>query len=82
VYAALSQQREDATKFAVSHKRLTTDNRDVQRAMAIDERHEARDQFVPFVVGEAAKRDVAAKMIVAVRVAAGAPKGTFACDFN
>ena len=35
------------------------------------------------LVGEAAKRDTtAAKMIVTIRVAAGAPKRTFSCDFD
>ena len=43
---------------------------------------QAVDQFLAFEVAHFAERDVAAKMIVAVGVAAGTTQRTFAGDFN
>src|SRR5262245_5163375 len=50
--------------------------------MPIDERHEARNQFVALVVCKPAKSDAAPKMIVAIRVAARTAERTFARDFD
>jgi hypothetical protein len=79
---SLGELRQDSAKLAVTHKRLAADNRDVKGTLAIDERHEARDQFVAFVVGETAQRDAAAEMIVAVGVAAGTTQWTLARDLD
>ena len=49
--AALGQTRQDRTELAVPHEWLAAYDGDMQRPVAIDERHEARDQFVAFEVG-------------------------------
>jgi hypothetical protein len=82
VDAAVGEHRQNLSKLAIPHERLTADNRHVERAMAVNERHEARHQLVAFVVRQAAQRDVAAKMIVTIRVAARTTKRTFSCDFD
>ena len=79
---AFGELRQDLAELAISHERLAADDRDVQRLVAIDHRHEPGDQFIALVVGEATKRYVAAEMLVAVGVAAWTPKRTFACDFD
>src|SRR5436190_3985244 len=69
---SLRELRKDLSELPIAHERLAADNRHVQRAMAVDERHEARHQLVALVVSQPAQRHVAAKMIVAVGVASGA----------
>ena len=54
----------------------------MKRAVAIDHLEHAVDEFLALVIGKAAQRDAAAKMIVAIRVSAGATKRTFSCDFD
>ena len=82
VNIAFRELGKDLAKLAISHERLAADDRDVKRLVAIDHRHEAADQFVALVVGEAAKRHATAEMFVAVRVTARAPQWTFASDFD
>src|SRR5688572_17481686 len=50
--------------------------------MAIDECHEALDELLALVVGQPSKRDVAAKVIVAVGIAARASERTLFRDFD
>ena len=50
--------------------------------VAIDERHETGDELVALVVGEPAQRDVAAKMLVAVGVAARTAQRTLLGDLD
>ena len=76
------QLRQNLVKLAIADERLTADNRHVERTMAIDEGHEARDQLVALVVGEAAQRHATAKVIVAVGVTSGTTQRTFARDLD
>ena len=78
--ALLRQPGEDNAKLTVANKRLAANNRNVQRTMAFDEGHEALDELVALVVREPSEGDVAAEVVVAVRVAARASKRTFLCD--
>ena len=50
--------------------------------MLVDHRHEARHEFVPLVVREPSQRHVAAKVLIAVGVAAGTPQRTFTRDLD
>src|SRR5215203_6331733 len=54
----------------------------MQRPVLIDQGHEPRHQLVAFVIGEAAQRHVATKMLVAVGVAARTAQRTFFGDFD
>ena len=76
------QLRQNLVKLAIADERLSADNRHVERSMAIDKCHEARDQLVALVVGEAAQRHATAKVIVAVGVASGTSQRTFARDLD
>ena len=69
-------------QLAVAHERFAADDRDVQRAVAIDERDDAVDQFLSFEIADLAQREIAAEMIVAVGVAAGAAQRALAGDFD
>src|SRR4029453_12435469 len=80
--SALRELRKNLSKVAIADEWFAPDNRHVNRAMPIDERHEPLDELVTLVVVEPAQRDVAAKMLVAVRVAAGATKRALARDLD
>jgi hypothetical protein len=54
----------------------------VKRALSIDEGQDAVDQLLTFEIADFAERELAAEMIVAVRVAAGTAQRTLACDFD
>jgi hypothetical protein len=55
VNLALGKLRQDLAELAEAHERFAADDRYVQRPVTIDQRHEARNQLVAFVVGEAAQ---------------------------
>ena len=76
------EQRQDGRQLAIADERLAADDRDVQRAMAIDERHDAVDELLALEVADLAQREVAAEMIVAVGVAAGTAERAFAGDLD
>ena len=82
VDAALGQQRQQRVQLAVAHQRFAADDRDVQRTMAIDEREDAVNQLLTLEVADLAQRDLAAEMIVAVGVAAGAVQRALARDLD
>ena len=50
--------------------------------MLVDQAENAVDERLPLVVADFAQRDVAAKMLVAVGVAAGTLQRTLPCDFD
>ena len=79
---ARGKLRQDLSELAVANQRFTTDDRHVERPVAIDERHEALHELVALVVVQASQRDVAAEMIVAVGVAAGTTERTLARDLD
>lgn len=79
---ALGQTRQDRAELAVPHEWLTAAAGDVRRPVAIDHRHEARDQFVACEVGQAAQRDFATQVLVVVGVAVWAAQGTFLGEFD
>src|SRR5262245_15445580 len=54
----------------------------MQRTMTIHEIDHAIDERLPFEIAYFTKRQVAAKMIVAVRIASRTPQRTFACDLD
>ena len=54
----------------------------MQRPVLVDERDDAVDELLAFVVADLAQRDVAAEVVVAVRIAARTVERTLACDFN
>ena len=69
-------------ELAVAHQRFAADDRDVKRPVPIDEVEHAVDEFLSFEVAHLAERDVAAEMIVAVRVAAGTAQRALARDLD
>jgi hypothetical protein len=79
---SLGELWKNLSQLAVTHERLAPDDRDMQWAMAVDKRHEAADKLVALVVGEASKRDIAAQVIIAVRVASRTTKGALSCDLD
>jgi hypothetical protein len=79
---ARSHLRQNLAQLFVSDQRFTADDRDVQRAMAIDQRHEPVNELVAFVVGQSAQRHLSAEMIVSVRIAAWTTKGTLLGDLD
>ena len=58
--AALGQLREDHPELAVAHERLAADDRDVQGAVSIHDRHELVDQLLALEVAHFAQRHAAA----------------------
>jgi hypothetical protein len=54
----------------------------VQRVVFVDQREEPADEFIPLVVADFAKRDVAAEVFGAVGVAAGAAERAFPGDLD
>src|SRR5262249_42523055 len=74
--------RQERVELAIADERLAPDQRDVQRAMAIDEGENAVDELLPLVVAHFAQRELAAEMRVAVRIAAGTLQRTLARDLD
>jgi len=54
----------------------------VKRAMLVDQRQHTVDQFLTLEIANFAKSDVAAEVIVAVRIATGTTQRALAGDFN
>ena len=72
-----------AFELTIPDERLAADDRDVQRIVAIDERHEALHQFVALVVGETPQRDAsAAEVLVAIGVASRTAQRALARDLD
>ena len=82
VDAALRQQRQQRVQLAVADERLAADDRHVKRPVPIDQVDHAVDQLLTLEVAHLAQREVAAEMIVAIGVAAGAVQRAFARDFD
>ena len=80
--AARREEREERVQLAVADERLAADDRDVQRAVLVDELEHAVDERLALEVAHLAQRQVAAEMIVAVRVAARAVQRTLARDLD
>jgi hypothetical protein len=66
----------------MAHQRFAADDREVKRALAIDEREHPVDQFLALEIANLTKGEIAAEMIVAVGVAAGTTQRTLAGDFD
>ena len=73
---------QDLVQLPEADQRLAADDRDVDRLLLVDDREDAVDQFLAFVVGDLAKRDVAAEVLVTVGVAARAAQRAFARDLD
>ena len=82
VDAARREQRQQLLELAVPHERLAADDRYVKWLLFVDDGHEPVDQLLAFVVGDLSQRDVAAEVLIAVCVAAGAAQRTLAGDFD
>src|SRR5262249_47983399 len=82
VDAAGREPRQQLVELAVAHDGLAAHDREVQRAMLVDKRHDAVDEGLALEVADLAQRDVAAEMVVAVRVATGAMERALSSDFN
>ena len=82
VDAARGQDRQQRVELAVADERFAADDRQVQRAMAIHEREHAVDERLALEVAQLAQPEVAAQVIVAVRVAAGAVQRALARDLD
>src|SRR5690606_33559709 len=82
VEAAGRQLRQQLVELPEPHQRLTADDGDVYRLVAIDERVHAVDERLPLEVAHLPQRRRAAEVIVAVRVAAGTTEGTLTGDFD
>src|SRR5205809_1846754 len=82
VDSPLGQQRQDRIQFTVPYERFAADDRNVKRPVAIDQRHDAVDELLPFEIPELAQREIAAKVIVAVRVTPGTTQRALAGDLD
>ena len=77
-----ASKRQNLLQLAEPDERLAADDRDVNRLLLVDDRENAIDEFLSFVVGDLSERDVAAEVLVAVGVAARAAERAFARDFD
>src|SRR5450759_3269703 len=82
VDAALGELRQDGVLLTEAHQLLAADDRNLDGVLLVDDGEEAVDQFLSFVVGDLAERDVAAEVCVTVGVAAGTPERAFARDLD
>ena len=82
VDAACRQLGEDLAEFLEADERLAADDRQVERFVVIDQRHEARDELVALVVADAAQGDLTTEVFVAVCVAARAPERALLGDLD
>ena len=82
VYASFGHLRQNLVEFPVPDQRLASDDRDMQRPEAIDEREESRDQLVALVIGQPSEGDVAAEVLIAVGVATRASQRALLGDLD
>ena len=82
VNVAGRQKRQNRIQLAIAHERLAADDRDVERPMTIDERHDAVDERLPFEIADFPEREIAAEVIVAVGIATGAAQRALTGDFD
>mgnify|MGYP003694771159 CR=1 FL=1 len=82
VDAAGGQDRQQRVELAIPDQRFAADDRQVQRAMAIHEPEHAVDEGLALEVAQLAQAEVAAQVIVAVRIAAGAMQRALARDLD
>jgi hypothetical protein len=78
---ALDQLRQQDLEFAVTDERVTSNNRQMERAMLIHHVEHAGDQFLSFEIGQAAQVD-GPKLGIFVRVAPRTTQRAFFRDFN
>ena len=82
VNAAIRQDRQQRPELSVADQRLSTDDRQVQGPMLVDQTEHPVDQFLALEIAQLAEVDLAAEMLVAVRIAAGAAQRTLARDLD
>ena len=82
VNPARGKQRQDRVQLAIADERFAADDRHVQRLVPIDQRDDAVDELLALEVADLPQRDLAAEVIVAVGVAAGASQRAFARDLD
>ncbi len=82
VHAHRGQRRQQHVEFAESHERLAADDRHVQRLLPLDDVEHAVDELLSLVIGKFPQYDVAAQVLVAVRVTPRAAQRALASDFD
>src|SRR5262249_13080710 len=82
VNAASGKDRQNGVEFAVSHKRLTTDDRNVQWPVLVDQTQDSVNQCLPLEIAKLTKRGLATQVIVVIRITARASQRTFAGNLN
>jgi hypothetical protein len=80
--ARLRQQREQYIQLVEAHQRFATDDGEMDRAMAIDEREHAIHELAALEIADFTQGDSAPQMIVAVGVAPGTVQRALARDFD
>jgi hypothetical protein len=74
---SLGHQWHQLCDFAITHQRIATYDRKVQRANAVYNFQNARDEVITLVVGKRAQhQSIAAKVLFFICIAAGATQGT------
>jgi hypothetical protein len=68
--------------FAVSNQRIAAHQRQMQRLEPVHHLEHTVNQSLAFSVVQAPQRDIAAEVLVVVRVATGTAKRTFLGNFN
>jgi hypothetical protein len=69
-------------KFAKPYEGLATHDRDVERAMLINQLEEPPDELGSLEIADLSQRNAAAEMFIAVSVATGTSEGTFAGNLD
>ena len=64
--------RQNLAELAKAHERLAADDGDVERLVLLEEREHRVDELLTLEVLQLAQRDLAAEMVAAVRITAGA----------
>ena len=82
VDAALGHPRQNLVQLAIADQRLAAHDRHVQRPIPVEQREHAVDELLALEILQLAQLDVAAEVIVAVRVAARTRERALASNFD
>jgi len=82
IESTLRKLGQQHVELAITHQRLTADERHVQRLEPIDDVDNAVDQRLALSIRERPQRLAAAEMVVAVRVASRTTERAFPRDFD
>src|SRR5262245_60144675 len=82
VNASLRENGNQCFQLAIAYERLATDDRDVQRLVLINQAQHPINEFLPLEVANLTQGDLAAEMVVAVRIAPRTAQRALASDFD